>query len=81
MDEWYAGNHNDRINNDPPDIRLFYKSQYHTNYKRDEKAIKEIIKENIKPTSEEQKVKLIIYYKNRKTASLIMKNNPAPPAG
>ena len=78
MDEWYAGNHNDRINNDPPDIRLFYKSQYHTNYKRDEKAIKEIIKENIKPTSEEQKVKLIIYYKNRKTASLIMKNNPAP---
>ena len=44
-------------------------------YKKDEKVIKDIIKQNVKPTNENEKIDVVIYYKNLKTKNLIMKNN------
>ena len=38
-------------------------------------VIKNIIKKNVKCAQEDQKLNLIIYYQNKKTRTLVMKNN------
>ena len=63
--------------NPPENLQVFYKNQYHRNYKQDEKSLREIINNNVKP-KDNYNVKLIIYYKSKKTHNLIMKNNPSP---
>jgi len=57
-------------------INLFYESQMTSQYRSEEKRIKSIISDNIKPAIDGTKVKLIIYYKNRKLKDLIIKNRP-----
>lgn len=44
-------------------------------YKKDEKIMKDIIKRNVSTTDPNNKLKFCIYYKNLKTKNLIMKNN------
>ena len=48
----------------------------HVNYKRDEAVLKEIININVSATDSDSVVSLIIFYRNRKTSQLIMKNSP-----
>ena len=48
-------------------------------YKKDEKVLKEIVHKNCKPTND-HKLKLIIYYRNPRTSSLILQNNPTKQA-
>ena len=60
-------------------IKLYYRSQFHPNYKIDERVMKEIVNNNVKPIDQQSEISLIIYYKNKKTHNLIMKNNSAPP--
>ena len=62
----------------PPTITLFYKNTMTTAHKTDEKILQNIIYKNIKPVNEEAKLKLIIYYKSRRTSNLIMKNSCLP---
>ena len=83
MDKWYAGDYNDHVDTDQnhdrqTDIQLFYRNQFHREYKKDERALRDIIKNNITPVDPDQQVKLVIYHKNKKTSSLVMRNNPAP---
>ncbi|MPD01145.1 hypothetical protein E2C01_096660 [Portunus trituberculatus] len=47
-------------------------------YKEDEKPIKKLICSNVTPTSADTRFNLVIYYKSRKTANLIMKNSCLP---
>ena len=75
IDSWYTSNNNS-TDDDPPTIKLFYKNQYHKNYRKDEKALRDIITNNIHVIDQETKLKLIIYYSNKRTCNLIMKNNP-----
>ena len=56
---------------------LFFKNQMSPAYKDDEKTLKTIIKRNIKPTNPSHEVRLIIYYKNPTTKSLVLRNNPS----
>ena len=60
-------------------IKLYYQNQMHTNYKIDEKILRNIIKSNVICTDPSNKIDLIIYYKNRKANNLVMKNNISPP--
>ena len=62
-----------------PSIKLYYKNTMSTGYKEDEKALKNIIYKNVKPTDENTRLDLVIYYKSRKTADLVMKNSCLPP--
>ena len=62
----------------PTELKIFYKNQMHQNYKLEERILKEIIYENTKCVNPQEKLTLIIYYKNLKTSNLIMKNNPSP---
>ena len=59
-------------------IPVYYNNQMHCNYKLDERIIKELIYENTKCVNQNDKMNVIIYYKNPKTCNLIMKNNPEP---
>ena len=47
-----------------------------SSYKIDEKVLKNIIKQNITCTNENESIKLNIYYKNGKVSNLVMKNSP-----
>ena len=60
-------------------IDLYYRSQFHRNYKIDERVLREIIDNNVKCTDQQTSISLIIYYINKKTHNLIMRNNSAPP--
>ena len=47
-------------------------------YKKNEDAIKKILKNNVRVVNPNEHYKLIIYYKSTKTRDLIMKNNLTP---
>ena len=49
-----------------------------TKHKEDEKIIKSIIKRNVTPLKASDQLAIIIYYRNKKPSSLLMKNNTAP---
>ena len=57
-------------------INIYYKNNWHTNYKVDERVMKDIIKKNVTSKNKEEKLNLIIFYKNMKTNNLVIKNNP-----
>ncbi|XP_064120748.1 uncharacterized protein LOC135225344 [Macrobrachium nipponense] len=80
LNEWYMADEENKENPPSKDILLFYKSFMHQRYK-EEKCIRQIVNENITPMEEGKKLSLVIYYKNHRTRDLVMRNNPAPPAG
>ena len=47
-----------------------------TKYKEIERIMKNIIYNNVSPTDDEKKIKLITYYKNWKPRNLLTKNHP-----
>lgn len=61
------------------EIRLYYKNYMTSAYSSEEKALKKIINTNVKPVDPNSQIKLIIYYKTKRTSSLILKNNCLPP--
>ena len=70
--------------NKPPDtknkqIDLYYCSQMHSNFEKDETAIKQIVRRYINTTDKQTHLKLTIYYKKHKTANLLIMNNSPPP--
>ena len=60
-------------------IDLFYHNQMHKNYRIDERVLTDIIHDNVTCQKPNTKVKLQIYYKNRKASNLVMRNNSSPP--
>ena len=58
-----------------PSINIFYKNQMNSNYKQDELKLKNIIQNNISCVDNEQKLKIVIYYKTKKLKNLVIKNN------
>ena len=59
-------------------IKLYYKNHMSSSYKEEEKCLKKIISNNVKPTDPETTINLTIYYKTKRTSSLIMKNSCLP---
>ena len=78
IDKWYLNQNQDNHNVPQEDIKVFYRNQWHRGYKKDEDALRKIIDGHVKSLSNDKKVSLVIYYKNRKTSNLILKNNPSP---
>ena len=58
--------------------KIYYKNFMNHNYKRDEKAIKDIINNNVKVINSGERLQVVIYYKSIKTRNLFMKNNLSP---
>ncbi|XP_069185010.1 uncharacterized protein [Procambarus clarkii] len=59
-----------------PPIRLFYRNFFSTVHKTEERVLKDIVNRNVIPTDKNQRIQLTIYYKTRKTASILMRNSP-----
>ena len=57
--------------------KLFYCNQFHAQYQDDERAIKQIIRDNVKTSNINDRISLVVYYQNRKTKNLIITNNLA----
>ena len=72
IDKWY------QETNVPngEEIKLYYRSIFSSQYQEEERAMRQIIKRNVKPTNPETKLKFTIYYKNKKTSHLLLKNSP-----
>ena len=73
LNQWYAPEEQSEENRK---IKLFYKNQMHAEYKKDEAIIRHIINQNIAVTDPESEISLIIYYQNKRTSHLLMKNSP-----
>ena len=56
-------------------IPLFYRNYMSPTYKVDERVIREIVEDCVKCTNVGDSLNLVIYYQNRKTNNLVMKNN------
>ena len=48
-----------------------------TDYKTEEKTIKNIVYKNVRPTDKNSKINLTIYYKTKKTSQLLLRNRPS----
>ena len=48
-----------------------------TDYKTEEKTIKNIVYKNVRPTDKNSKISLTIYYKTKKTSQLLLRNRPS----
>ena len=76
IDKWYSG---DNLSDKTDHVKLYYRAYYHKNYKQDEDALHGIIKNHVSPTAEKSRIQLNIYYKNKKTSQLLLRNSPASP--
>ena len=63
----------------PTTHEVFYKNQFNSSYKTDERILKDLVYNNVRCTNENEKLKLTIYYARSTTASLLSKNNQSPP--
>ncbi|MPC08673.1 hypothetical protein E2C01_001266 [Portunus trituberculatus] len=72
LNKWYNANATTAEDND---IFLFYWAFYSSVHK-EERIMTRIVKNNVKPTDPCRKVKLQIYYKNKKFIHLLLKNSP-----
>ncbi|KAG0711888.1 hypothetical protein GWK47_019634 [Chionoecetes opilio] len=75
VDKRYTNQENTTPTTSDP-IKLFYKNHMSSDYKTDEKIIKDIIHRNVRPIDQERPLALIIYYKTRKTSQLLLRNTP-----
>ena len=57
--------------------KIYYRNQFHRNYRQEENAIRRIIKDHVFQIG--VRLKLIIYYKTKKISNLVMKNNLSAP--
>ena len=60
----------------PTPILLYYNNCMTFKYSKDEKVIKDIVQRGVESTDPNQRIKLVVNYKSRKTSELVIKNNP-----
>ena len=60
---------------EPLPINLFFLNQISAQYKQDEKQSTQFINRNVRAADNNRKVKLNIYYENKKLSNLLIKNN------
>jgi hypothetical protein len=57
-------------------VTLFFQNQMSASYKSEEMQLQKIIKDNVSPVQDDDDLKLLIYYRNRKLRDLIISNKP-----
>ena len=55
---------------------LYYRNEMNSQYRTDEKILRNILTKNIRCKNGNERVQLNIFYQNRKTHQLVMKNSP-----
>ena len=72
MNSWYT----QKEPNKEECIKLYYKAHFSTEYKEDERVMRQIIKRNVTPTDPQKRISFTIYFKNKKTSDLLLRNSP-----
>ena len=54
---------------------LYYQNFMNTKHREDERVLKKILKDNVILKDKDDKLKLVVFYKNMKTRNLVMRNN------
>ena len=54
---------------------LYYQNFMNTKHREDERVLKKILKDNVILKNKDDKLKLVVFYKNLKTRNLVMRNN------
>ena len=73
---WYTNPNQEEPQGQGRKLKLYYQAHMTTAHKDEEKRLKRIIKEDVKPTNPDDDIYLTIYDKNRKTSNLVLKNSP-----
>ena len=55
-------------------ITIFYKNQFTSNYRQDERLIKQIVSKHVTPTGNDSTINTCIYYKSKKLRQFIISN-------
>ena len=76
LNNWY----NPDTTEKKEEIKIYYRAFFSTAHKQEERIMKEIIHKNVKPTDPNTRINLQIYYRNKKTSQLLLRNNTAPEA-
>ena len=72
LDRWYAEEDNN-AEDSKRKIKLFYKGFMHKDYKKE--IMRRIISSNVAATDPDSEIDLIIYYKNKRTSQMLLKNS------
>ena len=80
LNKYLANRENKSSDSDPVVHKVYYRNQYSSAYKADERVIKDIVKKNTKCINEKERLNLVIYYKSKTINFLVMKNNQTPQA-
>lgn len=56
------------------EVRLFYRGQFSSNYKNEERELKQAVRRNVAPTDGRKRLNIMIYYRNNKLRSLFICN-------
>ena len=72
MNDWYS----EKEHSKEECIKLYYKAHFSSEYKEEERIMRQIIKKNVKPTDPQKRLSFTIYYKNMKTSNLLLRNSP-----
>ncbi|KAG0719430.1 hypothetical protein GWK47_050488 [Chionoecetes opilio] len=72
MENWY----NPSATRKSQDITIFYRDFFSTAHQEEERIIPQIVNRNVKPADQERRIKLHIYYKNKNTSNLLLRNSP-----
>ncbi|ESN91290.1 hypothetical protein HELRODRAFT_165294 [Helobdella robusta] len=72
----HNNNNNSNNNTDSAKLTLFYRNLMSSSYKEDKYIIRKIIKKGVHPVDSNEKINLLIYYKNFKSQQLLIKNSP-----
>ncbi|ESN92797.1 hypothetical protein HELRODRAFT_164914 [Helobdella robusta] len=72
----HNNNNNSNNNTDSAKLTLFYRNLMSSSYKEDEYIIRKIIEKGVHPVDSNEKINLLIYYKNFKSQQLLIKNSP-----
>ena len=67
-------NQNNRHTEAENNINLYYRNQFTSSHRMEEKLIQNAVDKNVKPINNSDKINTRIYYKNRKIKSLFIKN-------
>ena len=75
LDRWYAEEDNN-AEDTKRKVKLFYRGFMHKDYKKDEVIMRRIVSSNVAASNPDSEIDLIIYYKNKRTSQMLMKNSP-----
>ena len=69
-------NSNTQKTQKPNQLVLYYKNYMSPAHRVDERAVRDIVRDNVKCVNATDNIRLTVYYKTRKTSSLLIRNSP-----